>query len=355
MNQNRYAKIKEYLQQNDYPSYRYSQVTGAIFGEKVIGFEQMTALPKDLRTSLQKEFGNYPVVKAISTTHSPTSTKVLFELEDGEKVESVIMNYHNKTGGWDSLCISTQVGCAYGCTFCATGKIGFKRNLTVDEICDQVLYFVLKGKNVNTVSFMGMGEPLANPAIFEAISVLNDSQLFSLSERKINISTIGLVSQLEKLIKTYPQINIAFSLHSPIQIQREQLMPIATKYSIEQVFKTLNTHIYQNNRKVFIAYALLKGVNDSKEHAVALAKLIKRQGKKAYLYHVNLIEYHVTKNVEHTYLPALAQQVNEFKSELEKRHIAVTVRQSFGEEITAACGQLYAGYKQKNLPRVSVS
>ena len=343
---NIFSRIKQYLEEKGEPSYRYDQIATAILENRIAAFEDMTTLSKDLRGKLKEEFGDILNVALIKQQKSKNTTKVLFELSDQKRIETVLMKYkgYKSDYSWNSLCISSQVGCNLGCKFCATGLIGFKRNLTVDELISQPLYFHLNGIDIKNILFMGMGEPLLNDNVYEALDIFNNKKLFNKSYRKITVSTVGIVPGIEKLVKDYPQINITLSLHSPFDKQRSELMPINEKYSINDTFKALDEHVRKNNRKSFIAYLMLKDFNDSMEHAKALANLIKERGKKSYLYHVNLIRFHDVADKRIPFQCSSDEQFQKFVNLLKAEGISVTIRQSFGEEIEAACGQLYGEY-----------
>lgn len=338
-------RVGGYLNKLGEPSFRKKQITQAVFGNKIVKFEEMTALSKNLREKLKEKFGESVLpLKLIQSIKGDKTEKFLFGLTDGNRVEAVEMDYQGKEGKkWKSLCISTQIGCGMGCKFCATGKIGFKRNLSVDEIAGQLLWALANKREIGTVSLMGMGEPLVNPDIYEAIEILINPEYFGIGQRKINVSTVGIVPGLKELIGRFDQINISLSLHAPNQKLREELMPIAKVYPIKQIFEALDKHILENKRKVFLAYLLLKGVNDSLSDAKELVGLIKNRGAAANLYHVNLIKYH--KVGDDIYKPNNFERTNFFKIVLEQGGISVTVRKSFGENIEAACGQLYAKYQ----------
>jgi len=355
MDKSRFEQIKLLLKERNEPEYRFKQIMEAIFKQRVDDFEKITTIPKSLRMVLKEKFGEILSLKPIKEQKDEKVLKVLFELKDKERIESVLMDYEGEKKGWQSVCISTQVGCSLNCVFCATGKMGFRRNLTVDEIIDQVLYFHLihlegvdiatpsrcesKRWKIHSVSFMGMGEPLLNPATFAAIKILTDKEFFGFGQRVINVSTVGVVPELRKLIKDFPQINIAFSLHTPFDEQRSELMPINKKYPIETVLNVLDEHISKNKRKVFLPYIMMKGVNDTSAHLAGLTKLIRERKKTAYLYHVNLIRYNEISG-GCNFQPSDRETVEWFKNELTKRRINATLRQSFGERIKGACGQL---------------
>ncbi len=340
----RFDLIREFLKSKNEPNYRFKQLVDGIFKQRVNEFEEIMVLPKPLRIELKQKFGSVLTVKVLRKTKSSQATKVLFGLHDGERVEMVEMDFKGEKRKWKSLCVSSQVGCALGCAFCATGKIGLKRNMTPDEIIDQVLYFHLQGSNINSISFMGMGEPLVNPAVFTAIKAFTDKNLFNFSPRRISVSTVGIVPGIKKLIKQFPQVNIAFSLQTPFERQRRELMPISKQYPIREVLAALDDHIRKNKRKVFLTYIMLKEVNDTERHLLALKKLIKSRGKTSYLYHVNLIRYNPAVMVGGRFQCSYKAKIEHFRQELEKAEINVTLRQSFGVKHQAACGQLYAEY-----------
>lgn len=343
---NKYIRIQEFLKQNKFPNYRMNQITNAIFQGKINNFNEITVLPKSLRTMLIKEFGesilNIAVLKA---QHSEQVTKVLFEIAGDEKIETVNMKYK---AGWESFCISSQCGCNFGCKFCATGDIGLKRNLSSDEITDQILYFHLNGHSIDSISFMGMGEALANVQVFDALNVLTNSELFALSPRRLSISTIGIIPGIKKMTQNYPQVNLTFSLHSPFNEQRSKLMPINERYPLLDVMDTLDEHIRVTSRKVYIAYIMLPGVNDSIEHANEVINLLRGRYKRGNLYHVNIIRYNPTVSSPMRFEEVNENQVVNFYKKLKSAGMNVTIRSQFGIDIDAACGQLYGNYQKTN-------
>lgn len=291
------------------------------------------------------------LLKKISETKDEQADKVLFETQDKNRLEAVLMTFkanEERSDEHQSLCLSSQSGCALGCAFCATGAIGFKKNLGVDEITDQILYFLQKGKTVTSLSFMGMGEALANPHLFDALKIITDKDKLAYGQRHISLSTVGLIPGIKRLQKEFPEINLAFSLHSPFPKQRLELMPIAKTYPIDKVMQALKEFVAETNKRVFIAYILLEGINDSLDHAKELARLIKNQGEKAYLYHVNLIRFNPGATFK-TFKKPSTMRVNVFRKALTNFGIENTLRQSFGSEINAACGQLYGQYEKTDL------
>ncbi|WP_337104227.1 Cfr family 23S rRNA (adenine(2503)-C(8))-methyltransferase [Paenibacillus sp. YIM B09110] len=339
----KYEMIQRLLSEWKQPAYRYQQIADAIFKQRIGEYDRMTLIPKVIRNELIKHLGERVLnVTPVVQQRSSQVNKVLFSVEGGERIEAVQLIYER---GWKSYCISSQCGCGYGCTFCATGTIGLKRNLTADEITDQLLYFHLNGQTLDSVSFMGMGEALANPHIFETLQMLTDPRTFGLGHRRITVSTIGILPGIDRLAKEFPQVNLTFSLHSPFDEQRSALMPINNRFPLNDVLSKLDQHIRDTGRKVYIAYILLRGENDSSEHAEAIVALLKHRGSWYHLYHVNLIPYNSTDVTPENYHQSDKEQVQNFVSILKSKGIKVTVRTQFGTDIDAACGQLYGHNK----------
>ncbi len=304
----------------------------AVYKEAKDDFQKIVILPKNVRDLL---IANLKVfcfeVEREVESKSGDTTKTLFKLKDGSLIEGVLMHFKD---GRNSVCVSSQVGCPLKCAFCATGARGFTRNLTAEEIADQVLYFNHKlKKRVTHVVFMGMGEPLLNyENVMEAISVLNDEDLFGIAARHITVSTAGIIPGIEKLMQAKIQINLALSLHAPNQTLREKLMPIANSYKLPDLMKAVLSYLNATRRRISYEYVMLKGINDSASHAEELSKLLRGQ-----LCHVNLIPYN------ETYLGfsnAGRPQIETFRKILEKHKVPVTIRVSLGQDISAACGQL---------------
>lgn len=335
----KYETIRRMVSDIKQPAYRYAQITDAIFKKKINEYERMTMLPKFLRDELSRTLGPHVCsIMPVKELSSSQVNKVLFAVAGSERVEAVRLTYER---GWKSYCISTQCGCGFGCKFCATGTIGLKRNLTADEITDQLLHFLLKGHSLDSVAFMGMGEAFANPYLFDALRILTDPILFGLGHRRITISTIGLMPGIERLTREFPQVNLTFSLHSPFDDQRSELMPINERFPIRDVLHALDHLIRHTGRKVYIAYILLCGVNDSAAHAEAVAKLLRGRGPGEHLYHVNLIPYNSTEVTPESYRTSDPNRIEAFVRILKSKGINVTIRTQFGSDIDAACGQLY--------------
>jgi len=333
---NKFQRLALFLSQAGQPDYRLTQITRSIFVQKEINFAKMFFLPQQLREKLEKEFGFWLSIEVIKKDYSSQVKKILFSLSDNSRIEAVRMTYRD----WQSVCLSSQVGCPLACAFCATGKMGLVRDLTTDEILDQLLFFHLEEEGADTVSFMGMGEPLLNDNLFSALEVITDDRFFNISQRKINVSTVGILPNLKRLIDNFPSINIALSLNSPFPKQRQLLMPSEEKFPLAKIFPILNYHIRTNRRKVFLSYILLSGVNDTAQHLSALIALIRSQGGEAYLYHVNLISFHPVAGL--AFKSSSPRQTDFFKSQLARSGIGVTKRRSLGLSFRGACGQLTA-------------
>jgi len=349
-------KLEKILLENNQPKFRLDQIKKAIFQDGVSSFLEISNLPKDLREVLNREIEVLPfkiekILKskddnpARNASHSDAggSAKALLRLNDDNLLESVLIS--PKPGIW-SVCISTQVGCPLGCRFCATGKNGFKRNLTSEEIVGQVLFWEqeLKKKNekVSNVVYMGMGEPFLNwKETEESLKIINDPKMLNLGARGLSVSTSGIPEGILNLAKYFPQVNLALSLHFADDKKRSEFMPINKKYSLENLRETLQEYFEFSNRKVFLEYIMLDEINDSMEDAKKLVDYIKSIGK-LQLLHVNLIRYNTTDNILKA---SSGNKTQKFKNFLENNRIQVTIRKSLGEEIQGACGQL-AGKKK---------
>jgi 23S rRNA (adenine2503-C2)-methyltransferase len=320
-------------------SYRAEQLYRAATRELVEDLDAITTLPKDLRAALASEGFALDSVEPVVVQRSRDgqTTKGLFRLHDGNEVEAVLMEHH---GERNTVCISSQAGCAYACSFCSTGQAGFTRNLTATEIFDQARYFgkqlARDGRKITNVVFMGMGEPFANyESVMGAVALLNDPQGFGLGHRHITISTVGLVDKIDRFADERTQVNLAISLHAPTDATRSAIMPVNRKFSTEELMAAVARYIAKTNRKVFFEYVMLAGVNDTDQHALDLARLMKGP-----LYHVNLIPYNSTPDA--LLRGSDEQRIWAFAKILEQHGAAVTVRTPMGRDIAAACGQLRA-------------
>ena len=325
--------LKEILEKE--PPYRKKQANQALFRDLIENWSEATTLPLALRNKLNEKC---PIGIRAKTFVSKDErvAKALITLNDSLKIETVLMRHKD---GRNTVCVSSQVGCPLNCSFCATGRIGFKRNLSSFEIIEQVLFFARylkkQGAKISNIVFMGMGEPFLNyKNVIEAIKILNDEERFNLGARHFSISTVGITEGIEKLSKERLQINLAISLHAPDNKLRTKLMPINKKYPLEDIFRAVDHYVKETKRRVMFEYIMIRGVNDSDECAQKLAKLMKRP-----LCFLNLISYNPTG----VFQPSSPQRIKKFKEILEKAGIPVTQRYRFGREIEAACGQLASG------------
>jgi 23S rRNA (adenine2503-C2)-methyltransferase len=326
MNLNQIEKVLE-----KEPAYRLKQVKKAAFRDLIDDWNKVSTLPLRLREKLNKE---YPLLinGEFFISKDQKTVKALIFLEDGLKIESVLMRHKDR----NTVCVSSQIGCPLGCKFCATGKMGFKRNLEVFEIVEQVIFFARYLKEskvrVTNVVFMGMGEPFLNyENVISAIKILNEKEGFNLGARKFSISTVGITEVIEKLAEEKLQINLAISLHASSNKLRSELIPATKKYPIEKILKAVDDYIEKTKRRVMFEYLMIKNLNDSDESAREVASLMKKP-----LCFVNLISYNPTGGFQ----PSTKKRIKSFKNILEKEGILVTERYRFGREIKAACGQL---------------
>ncbi len=336
MNVNR---LIHFLEERKESGYRAMQVKQAFILSLNESWEGVTPWPKALREEAVKLIPwDELTCKQILEGETHHAVKFLFECRDGAFIETVIMRHED---GRNTVCVSSQVGCPMACSFCATGKMGFKRNLTAEEIFEQVIHAArwLKKveKKVTNVVYMGMGEPMHNyDEVMRSVRLLNDPEGFNLGARHISISTCGIVPGILKLADEPEQVNLAISLHAAIANVRSKIMPVNAAYPIDALMDAVRTYAKKTNRKVMFEYLLLKGVNDSHEDADALADLLEENHR---LYHVNLIKYHDTD----VYTASNSDVRHAFLGWLHDRGVSATQRQSFGEDIHAACGQLATG------------
>lgn len=333
--------MKEILAEKyNWSKFRFKQIDHAIYQELIDDWSEATALPREIREILTKELplSSLKVSKRQESKKKDT-VKVLFELNDGNKIETVLMKHDDR----NTVCVSSQVGCPVGCTFCATGSLGLKRNLIAEEIVDQVLHFAREvkksGQKIDNIVFMGMGEPMLNlENVSEAIKILTDDLKFAMGKRKITVSTSGYIQPLIKLLTDFPNINLAISLHAPNQKLREQIMPTVSKSNnLNELISTARDYANQSHRRISYEYILLEKVNDDLIHAQELARLVGD-----HLAHVNLIPYN-PHDKNDLYKRPNTFRVNRFKDELNRLQIPVSVRVSMGDDIAAACGQLAGG------------
>jgi 23S rRNA (adenine2503-C2)-methyltransferase len=326
------------------PAFRARQLWAQMYRNLAPSFDAMTDLPAALRERLKAELQlGVLQLSREQTADDGDTRKVLWRLPDGNVVESVLMLYPDRA----TVCVSTQAGCAMGCVFCATGRMGLLRNVTPGEIVEQVLYFARGLRNnafsskahqdhITNIVFMGMGEPFANyDRWWASVERLHDPQGFNLGARNLTVSTVGLVPGIRRLADEKLPINLAISLHAPNDDLRSAMMPVNRKYPIAELMAATQEYIYKTHRRVSFEYVLLQGQNDSVEHAQQLAELIDGM-----LCHVNLIPWNPVPGAP--LQRSHRKQIEAFQQVLVERSIACTVRIERGVAIAAACGQLAA-------------
>ncbi|MEG0813123.1 MAG: 23S rRNA (adenine(2503)-C(2))-methyltransferase RlmN [Clostridium sp.] len=319
--------------------FRAKQVYKWMHEDLVSSFDDMTNISKDLREKLKAECNLVNLKQAcVKISKIDGTRKYLFELEDGNVIESVLMRY--KHG--NSVCISSQVGCRMGCRFCASTLDGLERNLRPSEMLDQVYRIQAEtGERVSNVVVMGSGEPLDNyDNLIRFIRILSGENGLNISQRNITVSTCGLVPEMRKLADENLQITLALSLHAPSDEVRKTLMPIANRYCLSDVLDVCHYYFEKTGRRMTFEYSLVQGINDNPDEARALVKLIKDQHG-----HVNLIPVNPIK--ERDYVQSGRPAILAFQNLLEKSGINVTIRREMGRDIDGACGQLRKSYIDK--------
>jgi len=325
------------------PAYRARQVYRALHGRLVSSWEACTDLPARLRTALGERYRAVAADLVVQALSRDGTRKRLLRLADGQEIETVAIPATSPEGARRlSVCVSTQAGCAMACTFCATGRMGLARNLTPGEIVDQVYGFGRDDpENRPThVVFMGMGEPLANyAATVAAVRLLTDPDGLHLSQRRITVSTSGLVPRIRRLADEKLDITLAISLHAPTDALRSELMPINQRYPLAELMPAVVDYARQTGRRVSYEYVLLRDVNDGPREADQLARLLPR-----HLSHVNLIPYNAT---DADFAATAPERARAFRDRLAEAGISATIRASRGRDIAAACGQLKAENRRR--------
>jgi len=326
--------VKEILTSMGEPAWRAKTILAWTYQKRAKSFEDMTDLPKALREKLSHAI-TFSSVTEVKTQESRDGTrKALLEIWDGRSIETALIP---STKGHYTVCVSSQVGCAVGCPFCASGQQGFERNLGASEICDQVLYFnrrIEPEETIGNIVYMGMGEPMTNYAeVLSATKHLNASWGFGKGARSITISTAGYIPGIERLSKEKLQVGLAVSLHAGNNALRDQLVPINRKYPLDKLIPACAAYVQKTGRRVTFEYCLFAGINDSLEQARELGHLVRGLNC-----HINLITANHTGGCD--WQPPAQEKVKEFEDELLRLHIVATRRKSMGRDIQAACGQL---------------
>src|SRR5213075_2206560 len=342
-------ELVDFLRQPGAASYRAKQITDWIYKKRVASFDAMTDLPNELRAELAAEFDtpNTDVVRVIGS--KDTTQKFLFRLRDQNLIESVLIQASPALYGQPSdrrtICVSSQVGCAYGCKFCASGLEGWTRNLDAGEMVQQLIAIEEKsGEKIDNVVFMGMGEPLANlKNLLRAICIINAPWGLGIGARHITVSTSGLAPQIRELANESTQFRLALSLHGATDEVRSRIMPVNRKYPLKVLLAACDYYVAKKRRMTF-EYILIAGVNDTDEQARELAKIARRLSAK-----INLIPYNTVESLEWS-RPSRNRQ-EKFLSILRAREVAATLRTEKGHDIDAACGQLRLQTSRKQRPR----
>ena len=325
-----------WLQEQKQPKFRANQIFDWLFKKRVTSIEEMSNLPKDLKALMEQSFDMTTLKERKKQVASDGTTKFLFELSDGDLIETVLMRH--KYGC--SVCVTTQVGCRIGCKFCASTLSGLKRNLQAGEIVTQVLrvqqYLDETEDRVSHIVVMGIGEPFENyDNLTKFINIINNEKGLNIGSRHITVSTSGIVPKIYTFADEHPQISFAVSLHAPNDALRTQLMPINRAYPLEKLMEAVKYYIKQTNRRITFEYGLIKNVNDTVDCANQLADLVGKLNC-----HINLIPINYVPERGFDRTPI--EHIEKFEQTLKKRGVNVTVRRELGSDIDAACGQLRA-------------
>lgn len=334
-------ELKQEMESLGEKSFKAKQIYSWLHKRGAESFDEMTDISKNLRENLKKNYDIYncTIEKKLVSMYDNT-VKYLFKLNDGELIESVVMKY--KYGY--TICVSSQVGCKMGCTFCASGIAGFVRNLSPSEILSQV-YKAQRDLDIRIshIVMMGVGEPLDNfDNVMKFLSMISDENGVNIGMRNISLSTCGVVTGIYKLLERKLQLTLSISLHAPNNDIRSRTMPVNNKWNVETLLKACRDYTKETSRRISFEYAMISGVNDSDECARELASKLKGM-----LCHVNLIPVNSVK--ERDYVKSDTNRINSFIKILESRGINVTVRRTLGSDINASCGQLRRGENNKEI------
>lgn len=331
-----HSKLEEYFLNMGEKKFKATQIFEWLYEKRVTSFDEMSNVKKDVISKLKYDF-YFGTLKQLERLDDVDVHKYLFELNDGNKIEAVLMNHDYG----NSLCVSSQVGCNMGCAFCESGRLKKVRNLEVAEMLEQILQ-IEKDLNIRIshVVLMGIGEPFDNyDNVIDFIRIMNHPKGLAIGARHITVSTCGVIPKIEQFMKDENQVNLAISLHAPNNELRSQLMKINKAYPLEQLIPVLKKYIETTNRRLTFEYILLSGVNDTTECAMELSSLLK--GMNCY---VNLIPYNETSHFE--YKKSNQERILNFLDVLKKNHIQATIRREFGSKVKAACGQLRSHYEE---------
>ena len=329
-------ELQDYFKEKNQGKFKAVQIFEWLYKKRVTSFEQMMNVGKKTINDLTNDF-ELKELELITKKTDIDVSKYLFKLQDGNKIEAVLMNHDYG----NSLCISTQVGCNMGCKFCESGRLKKVRNLETSEMVRQILAVEKESKmRISHIVLMGIGEPFDNyDNVISFIDIVNTPKGIDIGSRHITVSTCGIVPKIDEFSKYEKQVNLAISLHAPNNKIRDSIMNINKAYKIEEVISAVKRYIANTNRRVTFEYIMLKDVNDSIECAKELGNLLK--GINCY---VNLIPYNETSHIE--YKKSSKEQILKFYDTLKKNNINVTERREFGSKVNAACGQLRSNYEE---------
>lgn len=333
-----YEKLEQFLVDNGFKKYRTEQIWQWLYVHKIDDFDEMLNIPNDLKEIIKENFTLKSLVKVVQSVSQDGTVKILYGLHDKHLIETVLME--NPYG--NSVCVTTQVGCNIGCSFCASGIIRKQRDLSNGEIIEQIIQTEkLSGKKINYVVVMGIGEPFDNyNHLKDFLFTINHPKGLAIGARKITVSTSGLAHKIKEFAHLGIQVNLAISLHAPNDEIRSKLMKINNTFSIDNVLEAVKYYLSVTKRRVTFEYILIDGVNDSVENAKELARKIR--GLNAY---VNLIPYNEVFEVE--YKRSTKENQLKFYDALKRENIQVTLRKEQGHDINAACGQLRSSHESK--------
>jgi len=344
--------LKKFLEEQKEKPFRINQIFQALYKDLIDDITTCTTISSQLRDSLRENFTQHVLkVSYITTSTNGQTTKFLLDTYDNNHIECVIMRH---LSGRNTLCISCQAGCPMACTFCATGKLGLLRNLTVGEIVEQVMiaiqYLKKEKLQLRNIVFMGMGEPFLNYSeVNKSLEIFCGPKFLNFSERRVTISTCGIVPGIKKLMVDHPQVSLAVSLHAPNDEARRAIMPVDNTYPLDVLMKTLDEYVEITNKRIFYEYIMIQWVTDRIEFSYQLADLMRWR-----LGHVNFIPYNAGEWIMGNDMqPTTPLMIKKFQRVLEENGVPSTVRFTMGDDIDAACGQLALKVDGKQVSEVS--
>ena len=337
-------ELEDYFIENGEPQFRGEQVFNWMYNHLSGDFNEMLNLPKSLRKKLDEEAEINSLSYVDSEVSSETGTKkFIFSTKENHKIESVIIPEEKRT----TLCVSTQIGCPLDCVFCATGLMGYKKNLTAGEIFDQYLLAAKDyGKeNITNIVYMGMGEPLLNyNSTLKSLEIFAEELTTGMSLKKITVSTVGILPKVKELADTGLKVKLALSLHSCFDDIRSIIMPINNKYPLNQIIEAIKYYSQKTGTRITFEYVMLKGINDREEDIGALGRLCSEIPSKINVIPFNSLQHMNPEGLSAELKPSSKSRIEEFVRKLREKNITVTVRFTQGEDIAAACGQLAVKY-----------